>query len=179
MTHGLDTHDLLAVLDLALFERQVDGTFLPIGPLPAWFVSLSRDASFPFLGTFLEEANEFWMRTSRGRLASGLCAAADADGREFHFEATAIAVANRHLLLFEMPRGVDELRAVLQEAREEKLARTGLERLLELRTRALRTVHEEVHRGVAALDAEQPGADTEALRQMLARIDEAVIAARL
>ncbi len=132
--------DLLAVLDAVVLERRTDGSFLPLGPVPSWFAGLGADGTFPFLGTFLEEATAFWTTQVRGRLSSGLCAATNAEGREFHFEATAVAIAGRQLLLFELPRGVDDLRSILQEAREEKLARGGLERLLDARTQAMRDV---------------------------------------
>ncbi|MCU0256551.1 MAG: hypothetical protein MUF60_07390, partial [Vicinamibacterales bacterium] len=132
--------DLLAALDLVVMERRLDGSFVPLGPVPSWFSGLGRDGTFPFLGTFLGDASEFWARTVRGRLSSGLCATVDAEGREFHFEATAVAIPGRQLLLFELPRGVDDLRSILQEAREEKLSRAGLERVLALRTQALRDV---------------------------------------
>ncbi len=48
--------DLLAALDIVVMERRLDGSFLPLGALPPWFTGLGRDGTFPFLGTFLEEA---------------------------------------------------------------------------------------------------------------------------
>lgn len=150
--------DLLAALDMVVLERRLDGSFVPMAPVPSWFAALGRDGTFPFLGTFLEEAAQFWARTVRGRLSSGLCAATDAEGREFHFEATAVAVGGRSLLLFDLPRGVDDLRSILQEAREEKLTRAGLERVLDLRTQAMRDVRAELRQlSEASRDADRRG----------------------
>jgi hypothetical protein len=166
--------DLLAVLDVVVLERRLDGSFVPLVPVPGWFAGLEKDGTFPFLGTFLEEATQFWAGTVRGRLPSGLCAATNAEGREFHFEAVAVAISGRHLLLFELPRGVDDLRSILQEAREEKLARAGLERLLDLRTQSMRDVRADLRQlGEGLRDAarrgEQPSAD--ASRELAARLD--------
>ncbi len=166
--------DLLAALDIVVMERRLDGSFLPLGTLPPWFTGLGRDGTFPFLGTFLEEAAQFWATNVHGRLSSGLCATSDAEGREFHFEAIAVAIAGRSLLLFELPRGVDDLRAILQEAREERLARVGLDRVLDLRTQAMRDVRADLRQICGSLrDAgrQEEEAAVESPRELAARLD--------
>lgn len=166
--------DLLAVLDVVVMERRLDGSFVPLVPVPSWFAGLGRDGTFPFLGTFLEEAEQFWSATVRGRLPSGLCAATNPEGREFHFEAVAVAISGRSLLLFELPRGVDDLRSILQEAREEKLARGGLERLLDLRTQAMRDVRADLRQLAEELrDKVRRGGEIspDALREAAERVE--------
>lgn len=165
--------DLLAVLDAVVLERRLDGSFVPMGPVPSWFAGLGADGTFPFLGTFLEEAAAFWASQVRGRLSSGLCATTNAEGREFHFEATAVAIAGRQLLLFELPRGVDDLRSILQEAREEKLTRGGLERVLDARTQAMRDVRADLQQVAERLRdgvRHESGPAAEASRELAAEL---------
>jgi hypothetical protein len=119
---------LLSALGIAAFERRADGAFTPVAPPPDWLRDLSKDMTFPFLGAFLDEAREFWGRGAAGRVASGLCAETDEQGREFHFEVSAVAADGRHFLVFELAQDAEQVRAVLQKSRELALDSEGLRR---------------------------------------------------
>jgi hypothetical protein len=70
-------------------------------------------------------------RAEAGRLKSGRCAEVDETGREFHFEVSAITVEGRQFLLFERASEAEEVRDVLQKARELALERESLGRALD------------------------------------------------
>ena len=126
--------DLVAALDLVVLERLPDGVFqLAAGTLPpAWFAHLFREAShgepvtvsraFPFLDTFLAEAERFWDAPRARRLRSDPFIVADASGGELALVASAVAVGSRRFLIIEMPEDFDDRRRVLQSAREHVLA---------------------------------------------------------
>ena len=65
---------LLSAIDVAVFERRPDGSFA-LAPPPRG-LRIVADATFPFLGHILEEANEFWGRGSRAQ-DWGPCAEVD------------------------------------------------------------------------------------------------------
>jgi hypothetical protein len=122
MTDDLLT-TLLPALDVAAFKRDAGGSFTPIAPPPPWFTRLA-DVTFPFLGHILDDANEFWRSGRPGTCAFGPCAEVDETGREFHYTVKAIMVApsGNQFLVFELDRGSEQLREVLQKAREQTLA---------------------------------------------------------
>ena len=119
---------LLSALGIAAFERQADGGFTPVAPPPDWLRYLSKDMTFPFLGAFLDEGRAFWERAEAGRVSSGLCAETDESGREFHFEVSAVAAEGRQFLVFELATDAEEVRAMLQSAREQALDSEALGR---------------------------------------------------
>ena len=126
--------DLVAALDLVVLERQPGGAFqLAVGTLPpAWFGHLFREAAhgqpitltraFPFLDTFLVEAERFWDAPRGNRLRSDLFVVADASGGELALAASAVAIGMRRFLIIEMPDDYDDRRRALQSAREHVLA---------------------------------------------------------
>jgi hypothetical protein len=122
---------LFAALDLVVFRRRPDGTFVGEGQVPAWFTSLTGDQTFPFLGTFLETANEFWARSAPGTVRSGLCEQADAAGRPFHFEVVAITMDGQQYLVFERRLDAEASREILQKARDLALEHERVTRQLE------------------------------------------------
>ena len=122
---------LFAALDLVVFRRRLDGSFVGEGQVPAWFTSLTGDLTFPFLGTFLETANEFWTRSAAGTVRSGLCEQADAAGRPFHFEVVAITMDQQQYLVFERRLDAEATREILQKARDLALERERVTRQLE------------------------------------------------
>jgi len=115
------TTPILSALEIAAFERRPDGSFASLGPVPEWFSLLGKDQSFPFLGTFLEDARIHWGSSASGRLRSGLCSEVDEHGREFHFEVSAVVVGGRNLLVFELAPALDGMRLALQKARQQAL----------------------------------------------------------
>src|SRR5438067_1305887 len=107
------TADLLATLNIAVVERLDDGSFNLIGTAPDWFkqfcqlpetseIDLNIEEKFPFLGSFLFDAEPFWAGNSRGRLRSGPWTESDPENNEFHLEASALCVSNRKILLIEL-----------------------------------------------------------------------------
>ncbi len=155
---------LFKVLDIAVFERRLDGAFVPLTAVPDWMVSLSRDGTFPFLGDFLADAQAFWDRGTAGRVGSGLLAVEDDAGQEFHVEVWAANARGSRLLLFERPADADGLRRTLQRAREEVLAREAAERTAARRTAEVERIKTEVRttiesiRGIIRADQRAGGA---------------------
>jgi hypothetical protein len=115
------TTPILSALEIAAFERRPDGSFASLGPVPEWFSVLGRDKTFPFLGTFLEDARIHWASSPSGRLRSGLCNETDEHGREYHFEVSAIVLGGRNLLVFELAPALEGMRLALQKARQQAL----------------------------------------------------------
>jgi hypothetical protein len=113
---------LLPAPDLAVFERQRNGSFTSIAPRPDWFGRLVADPTFPFLGHILEEANRFWRSGTVGRKHWGPVAEVDESGEEFHYKVNAVATPDAQFLIFELDRGSDEMRNVLQKVRTDLLA---------------------------------------------------------
>jgi hypothetical protein len=120
MTNG-SLASLLPAIDIAAFARAPDGSFTPLTPPPRWFHQLA-DGTFPFLGHILDEANQFWAGTEPGSREWGPCAAVDPNGSEFHYKVTAITTPGHRYLLFQLDRGADRTRDVLQTIRDQRLA---------------------------------------------------------
>jgi PAS domain S-box-containing protein len=125
--------DLFPVLDLAVMERLDNGSFRTIGAVPDWFVRFYPDAAlegdglqpgkkFLFLENFLTDAEYFWTENNPGRLKSGLWIEIDSLGNEYGFEASAICLRGRKMLLIEsLGASYEEKRSVIQRARENNL----------------------------------------------------------
>lgn len=116
--------ELIAALEIAVFEREEGGRLRLLGAAPAWLRNLSPDGSisFPFLDNFLIDAEGFWSQAAAGRLKSGIWVEADALGHETSLEASAVSVGARKILMIENQTLVhDEKQAVLQKARSSKL----------------------------------------------------------
>lgn len=163
---------LLNAVGVAAFERRDDGSFTAVAPPPPWFAGLVSDGTFPFLGHVLEEAVAFWSTGVDGSRDWGPCAEVDASGREFHFAVTAISDGSRHYLLFRLDSGTDQVREVLQQARERAL---DAESRARRRIEAARNASAEVHRLLGRLLASGPTpAQLDMLTELAARCDELV-----
>ncbi len=112
---------LVTALGLAAFERDAEGGFQSLAPVPPWFKGLSRDGTFPFLGHILEEANIFWNAGADGLYEWGPCADQDGSGREFHYLVKALRIDKRAYLVFQIDEGAERLRQVLQKVRSDAL----------------------------------------------------------
>ena len=115
----------LGALEIGVFRQDDGGGFVSVGPVPAWMTAFSRNPTFPFLGSFLGQARAFWREPQSERLTWGPCAELDEQGREFHFLVSAISLPDHKLLVFELDRGAEQMRAVLQQAREQALGRSA------------------------------------------------------
>jgi hypothetical protein len=118
---------VVAALEIGIFEQGADGEFISVGAPPAWMAAFSRNPTFPFLGSFLSQARQFWSEPRADRLTWGPCAEVDPEGREFHFTVSAVSLPDRKFLVFELDRYAEPMRALLQKVREQALAqeRTG------------------------------------------------------
>jgi hypothetical protein len=108
-------------LDIAVFEQRPDGGFTSIGSVPAWFRTFGRSSTFPFLGSFLEEARTFWSEPRQTPLRWGPCTEVDANGQQLQFMVSAVSFPSHKFLIFELNRGGDEIQATLQLARQRAL----------------------------------------------------------
>ena len=116
---------VVSALEIGIFEQGPEGGFSSVGTPPAWMAAFSRNPTFPFLGSFLLQAQPFWSEPRAERLTWGPCAEVDADGREFHFTVTALSLPDRKILVFELDRQAELMRSLLQRAREQTLAQGG------------------------------------------------------
>lgn len=114
----------LGALEIGVFRQDDGGAFVSVGPVPAWMSAFSRNPTFPFLGSFLGQAHAFWREPHPDRLTWGPCAEVDDQGREFHFLVSAISLPEHQLLVFELDRNAEQMRAVLQKARDQALGRS-------------------------------------------------------
>jgi hypothetical protein len=127
--------DILARLDLVVFERLPEDVFLRVGsaPPPAWFSRLFLHAAedepitiaqaLPFIEHFLGDAEDFWRQArDEQRLRSDPFTMADPSGGEIALVASAVVVGDRRFLIIESPYDFNERRRALQSAREHVLA---------------------------------------------------------
>jgi len=112
---------VLSALEIGVFEQGPDGGFTSVGAPPTWMAAFSRNPTFPFLGSFLPQARQFWAEPRTDRLTWGPCAEVDSEGREFHFTVSALSLPDRKFLVFEIDRHAESMRALLQKAREQAL----------------------------------------------------------
>ena len=122
--------EILARLDLVVFERLPEGVFCRIAPLqpPAWFSrafhespsdeSVTLAEVFPFLERFLSDAEALWRDGGVRRLRSDPFTVGDQAEGELTLVASAVVVNQRCFLILELPYDVDERRTTLQRARE-------------------------------------------------------------
>ncbi len=115
----------VSALEIGVFERNADGGFSSIATPPAWLRIFSQDMSFPFLGSFLDEARQFWAEPRPSRLTWGPCAATNPDGTELHFTVSALSLPDRQFLVFELDPGAVMMRDILQKVRTQALERDG------------------------------------------------------
>ncbi|MFL9451806.1 MULTISPECIES: sensor histidine kinase [Nostocales] len=128
------TEKIFATLKTLILERLEQNNFKIIGFVPDWLrgffhpqINLETDIlvlrdMFPFLETFLIDAEDLWQINGDKILKSGLWYQADASGKEYHFEALAICVEQRPFLLIELKEDLFiEKQSIIQKARENKL----------------------------------------------------------
>jgi len=126
--------DIFQLLDTAVMERLADGSLQLIGDLPECLKrffphirpekrEFKPEEEFPFLENFLVDAESWWTGESRGKLKSGPWVETDQRGNECEFEATAILLGKRKILLIELARySYEEKQSFIQKSRELSLA---------------------------------------------------------
>jgi signal transduction histidine kinase len=124
---------VLTALNVVLLERRAFGEFAILGQLPSWFARLYPDIpaeavllrpadASPFLANFLIDAESFWEKNRPGRLLSGPWSEAALNGEECFLEASAINTEGHKILALEFQRAsIEQMRAIIQKAREHKL----------------------------------------------------------
>lgn len=112
---------LMPALDIAVFERNGDGSFRALAEPPAWFGGLGRSGTFPFLGHILDEANVFWATRADGVREWGPCVETSERGEEFHYKVKALTLGASQCLVFELDVAAERMREVLQKVRSDAL----------------------------------------------------------
>jgi len=126
--------EIFSVLDMAAMERVDDGSFQLIGVAPKWLnrffpeiadkkQCLIGDEISSFLQHFMVDAQYFWNAKTFGRLKSETWVETDEAGNECPFEATAIHVRERKILLIQIASySYEEKQLIIQKGRELALA---------------------------------------------------------
>jgi hypothetical protein len=138
-------------LDLVVLERMAGSALALLTTPTPWFADLIDEASegrpitisqaFPFLETFLSDAEAFWREQRSGQLRSGLFAAGDGDARH-QLEAVAISAGSRRLLVIARPDTAAGTQTLLQRAREATLHGEALEKRLDAARKAARSLRQ-------------------------------------
>jgi signal transduction histidine kinase len=123
--------ELLVTLNILVLERSNDGLFAAVGVEPNWFQHFFPDPReayvqpqerFLFLENFIVDAEQIWQNQASKLLKSGLWTETDASENEWQFEASAVNVGDRHLLLIELLEvAYQEKQSLIQTARANKL----------------------------------------------------------
>lgn len=126
--------DILTALDIVALERESEGSFRLLGEgVPEWFSRFYTEAAirreqlrpqeaFLFLDHFLIDAETFWQENLSGRLKSGPWSETDEEENPYHFEAIAVRLQDRKLLIIELLRlDYDEIQSLAQKVREKSL----------------------------------------------------------
>ncbi len=129
---GKEISEILAAgLGILILEQLTEGSCSVIGTMPGWCKLFSLEGAveahgwrlvnyFPALEGFLASASSFWTAQGTGRLRSAPWTATDNSGNSHHFEASALCLNSRKILLIEL---LDRERsAVLQTASEQSLS---------------------------------------------------------
>jgi hypothetical protein len=122
--------DLFQALDLFVAERLPDSSFVAVTPPLKWltqFLVAATDGApvtiahaFPYLDSFLGDAEAFWREGTERSLVSGHFTV-DGTSEELLLRATALNVGVHSLLVLARLRGEADIRPFLQHAREETL----------------------------------------------------------
>jgi signal transduction histidine kinase/DNA-binding NarL/FixJ family response regulator len=116
---------LLRALGYAVFERMGEGSFKLSEPAPDWLPAGPIEDAFPFLESFLSDAEEFWKSDDdRSALYSDLWTQG-----ELHLCAIAIAGERKFLLIECAERRFQQAQGFVQYAHEMSLARDQIAKL--------------------------------------------------
>ncbi len=138
-TDGSVPAELFLFLDMAVMERSDDGSFQLIGEIPECLrlffpenpcgqKGFRPQEEFPFLENFLFDAEDWWSESRPGKLKSGQWSETDHQGNECEFEAAAISLGNRKILVIGPAcYAYQEKQIFIQKSRELSLAYHRLE----------------------------------------------------
>lgn len=150
----MDMNAVMAALGALVLERiDDDHTFVRRGLLPDWCFALPAsalhhegerfavDAVFPFLASFLPEAEQAWCADATARRASGFWTETSIHGEELHLEASALRIGESALLVITRDEQLFQQQWLrLQRARELRLAHDALSREIEQKDVLLHTL---------------------------------------
>ena len=123
-------YELFKLFNAVVLQHTAEDRFVPVAPLPDWFVGLVPEAAqpdaslalagcFPFLQDFIPEAESFWARRGKGRLRSGIWLESLADGSDLALGASALYLLDKSILMIESPQfSYEELHNTIQTGRE-------------------------------------------------------------
>lgn len=126
--------EILVSLNILVLERQDINSFKLIGTIPDWVrgfyhhdvgletARLIPQEVFPFLENFLLDAEDFWQLNNKNQIQSGIWYQNNLWDTEYHFEASAINISGKKILLIELKEeSFEEKQYIIQKARENKL----------------------------------------------------------
>ncbi len=134
----MDLNGLMAALGKLVLERDDGGKFVRRGCCPDWCSGLGLPAPlgaepfvvedvFPFLDSFLPDAEQVWSAGASGPVRSHFWTQASRAGEEMHLEASALRVDARDLLVIDRNEELfRQTELVLQRARELRLTHDEL-----------------------------------------------------
>jgi hypothetical protein len=141
--------DLFHALDLFVAERLPDSSFVAVTPPPKWltqFLVAATDGgpvtiaqAFPYLDSFLSDAETFWQDGTESPLVSGPFTVAG-QTEEVLLRASALNVGVHSLLVLARLRGDADVRPLLQHARENALEHERIVKHLDALKEPLKTL---------------------------------------
>lgn len=101
---------LFQALNFVVLEMNHQGHFVLIGTPPPWIEQIPQATQiipgqpysedvFGFLGHFIQETKNRWLNQKKGSFKSGIWSIKDEEGRELLFDATAVDIQGRKLLI--------------------------------------------------------------------------------
>lgn len=129
-THTTFFKDFFLALNFAVLEMDDQGCFVLFGTPPSWInlipqseglqsgQALEEDV-FSFLGNFIQETKERWSQNKFSSFKSGHWIETDQNGQEYLFEATAVVIHNKKLLIISNDVcAPEEKQSIIQKGRD-------------------------------------------------------------
>ncbi len=129
-THSGFFTDFFLALNFAVLEMDEQGQFILFGTPPAWIdlipqseglqsgQALEEDV-FSFLGNFIQETKERWSQNKCSSFKSGHWIETDQNGQEYLFEATAVVIHTKKLLIISNDVcAPEEKQSIIQKGRD-------------------------------------------------------------
>lgn len=147
---------LYASLDKVVMIRMDNGHFEVVSTIPDWFAYHARrggdngvgydlEENFPYLSCFMDEALAHWQEQQPDPLRSGPWIETDTRGQEMAFEATAMSIDGKNVLVLErLGNKFREEVSLLQRIRDGLLTQEVLESEVRQRTLQIRRREEEI-----------------------------------
>ncbi len=146
--------DVLCLLNTVVFEQAEDKQLVAASPIPTWFADLVPDirkfkGRFPFIDTFLAEAEEFWARQNPGRIDAGMMIETDENDRIYALDVSAMFLHGRRFLVLVHRADYEAIQGHFQRTRNQALELRAKQKMLE----ALRRSEEDLRHAKDAAEA--------------------------